>query len=167
MTPDSGVKTTGTENTEDSGPRSLEVRLVTPTRVQSRCSAVITAQVNVKNVPIVFAPRAELTKAGLQLEDALLQPDDTGQVYLLAHNSTDAPQKLEPELLLGHVEEYAATEEEVSTQSEEQHLCNQIKLQSSTSDQDKHSRLESGPHLRRGSHSARNHLHQRMYPECC
>ena len=147
MTPDSGVKATGTENTEDSGPRSLEVRLVTPTRVPSRCSAVIIAQVNVKNVPILFAPRAELTKAGLQLEDALLQPDDTGQVYLLAHNSTDAPQKLEPELLLGHVEEYAATEEKVSTQPEEQHLCNQIKLQSSTIDQEKRSRLESQLHI--------------------
>ena len=110
MTPDSGVKATGTENTEDSGPRSLEVRLVTPTRVPSRCSAVITAQVNIKNTPILFAPRAELTKAGLQLEDALLQPDDTGQVYLLAYNFTNAPQKLEPELLLGHVEEYAAAE---------------------------------------------------------
>ena len=53
-------------------------------------------------------------KTGLRL-DALLQPDDTGQVYLLAHNSTDASQQWEPELLLRHVEEYASNEEEVCT----------------------------------------------------
>ena len=106
-TPDPGVKATRTKNTEDSGPRSLEVRLMTPIRVPSRCSAVITAQADTnKSVPILFAPRAELTRTGLQLEDALLQPDDTGQVYLLAHNSTDTPQKLQPELVLGHVKEY-------------------------------------------------------------
>ena len=76
-----------------------------------------------------------------------MQPDDTGKVYLLPHNSTDAPQKLEPELLLGHVEEYYAATEDVSTQPEEQHLCNQIKLQSSTIDQEKRSRLESQLHI--------------------
>ena len=63
MTPDRGVKTTRTKNTETSGPRSLEVRLVTPTRVPTRCSAVITAQVDTnKSVPILFAPRAELIR---------------------------------------------------------------------------------------------------------
>ena len=35
----------------------------------------------------------------------------------------------------------------MSTQSEEQHLCNQIKLQSSTSDQEKRLRVESQLHI--------------------
>ena len=45
--------------------------------------------------------------------------------------------------MLGHVEEYAATMKEVTAQSEEIHLCNQVKPQSSISDQEKRSRLES------------------------
>ena len=73
MTPDLGVKV---ENTEDSGPRSMEVRLVTPTRVPSTPISLYQFCLHLGQ------------SSGLQLEDTLLQPDDTGQVYLLVHKET-------------------------------------------------------------------------------
>ena len=53
MTPDPGLEGTGVENADCSRPKSCGVRLVSSTRVPSRCSVVVTAQVDTnENVPI-------------------------------------------------------------------------------------------------------------------
>jgi len=72
-----------------------------------------TAQVNIAdNLPALFEPSAELMQwSGLQLDDALLQPDDKGRVYLLAHSSSSMSQKLKSNILLGHVDKYASEQQ--------------------------------------------------------
>ena len=60
----------------------------------------------------MFEPNAELMEErGLQLDDALIQPDTEGRVYLIAHNLTSTPQKLKPNMLLGHVESYESDQQ--------------------------------------------------------
>ena len=74
LTPDPGVEATGMESADCSRPKSCGVRLVSSTRVPSRCSAVLIAQVDTNNnVSILFEPNVGLVKeSGLQLDDALL-----------------------------------------------------------------------------------------------
>lgn len=47
----------------------------------------------------------------MQLDDALLQPDDKGRVYLLTHNSSSTPQKLKSNMLLGYFDKYASEQQ--------------------------------------------------------
>ena len=100
VTLDSGVQAIGPE-LGGSKPSIVGVRLISVTRVPSRSAAVLTARVdNVDNLPVLFELIAELMEeSGLQLDDALIQPDAEGRVYLLAHNSTSTPQKLKPNML--------------------------------------------------------------------
>ena len=158
MTPDSGVEATGPE-LEGS---KHGVRLISVTRVPSRSSAVLTARVdNVDNLPILFEPNAELMEeSGLQLDDALIQPDAEGRVYLLAHNLTSTPQKLKPKMLLGHVESYESDQQieegpgiesppegngpvtEVARGPVSEYLCRLLKSGSKDVDDGKRTRLE-------------------------
>ena len=56
--------------------------------------------------PLLFAPDPQLVaRTGLQMEDAMLAPDGEGQVLLLIQNPTSVAVKLDPETVMGDVEE--------------------------------------------------------------
>ena len=73
MTPDPGVEGTGMENADCSRPKSCGVRLVSSTRVPSRCSVVVTVQVTLMRMCQFSAGLVKWTTAGwllLQLDES-------------------------------------------------------------------------------------------------
>ena len=74
---------------------------------QSPWQTVIKAQVegDPKGHPVIFQPDAEfMAQTGVQIEDSILCPDDTGHILLTAINPAYDFQKLPPHTLIGQVE---------------------------------------------------------------
>ena len=89
--------------------KEAAVRLVGVSRVPARCAMIAPAVVQSKHLPenpLLFAPDPQLVaRTGLQMEDAMLAPDGEGQVLLLIQNPTSVAVKLDPETVMGDVEE--------------------------------------------------------------
>ena len=99
MVPDLGVEARGgAEPVEPVTVGEARVQLVGVTRIPSRCAAVVTAEVS--NVsgrqPVVFEPDDTwLAESRLQVEDSLLDLDETGLANLVIHNPTSETMRLD------------------------------------------------------------------------
>ena len=99
MVPDLGVEARGgVEPVEPVTVGEARVQLIGVTRIPSRCAAVVTAEVS--NVsgrqPVVFEPDDTwLAESRLQVEDSLLDLDETGLVNLVIHNPTSETMRLD------------------------------------------------------------------------
>ena len=114
MVPGEGIEASSTEHNRESPHQGATVRLIQATRVPGRCSAVVKAQVegDLKGHPMIFQPDTQfMAQSGVQLEDAILQPDGQGQVYLTAINPAYDFQKLPPHILIGQVESMTDTKQ--------------------------------------------------------
>ncbi len=99
MIPGEGIEVGNAEHQQKSTPQCNTVRLVHATRVPGRSSAIIKAQIegDPKGHPVIFQPDAKFTaQTGVQIEDSILYPDDTGHILLTAVNSAYDFQKLPP-----------------------------------------------------------------------
>ena len=106
MVPDSGVEAReGAVNVQTAPAHEATVHLVGATRIPSRSAAVVTAEVSSiagRGQPVVFEPDDTwLAESRLQIEDSLLDPEETGLVRLMIHNPTSETKRLDAGCSIG------------------------------------------------------------------
>ena len=106
MVPDSGVEARGgAVNVETAPAHEAPVHLVGATRIPSSCAAVVTAEVSSiagRGQPVVLEPDDTwLAESRLQVEDSLLDPEETELVRLVILNPTSETKRLDAGCSIG------------------------------------------------------------------